>query len=195
MRENISSIRTKKMMVDALEELLQSKGIDKITVLDITKKCGINRQTFYYHFHDIYELAEWMSRSYTEEVLGKEISIDKWDEAVLNAAEFLLKKRKLVISLISSLGHHYITNFLVDYIKPYIRNIVRSIPEGRMVDDSYSDFISNYYTVTFCGILLEWLATGMYKVTPPERLVRMLKITSEGTLEIGLKRYIAEFKR
>ena len=63
-----------------------------------------------------------------------------------------------------------------------------------MVDESYSDFISNYYTVTFCGILIEWLATGMYNVTPPERLVRLLKITSEGTLEISLKRYIAEFK-
>lgn len=40
----------------AFKELLLKKSIDKITINDITEKCGINRQTFYYHFHDIYEL-------------------------------------------------------------------------------------------------------------------------------------------
>ena len=189
MRENISSIRTKKMMVDALEELLQSKGIDKITVLDITKKCGINRQTFYYHFHDIYEPAEGISKSYTEEVLGKNVSIDKWDDAVLNVAEFILKKKKLVLSLMKTVGHHYITNFLFDYIKPYIKNIVETIPEGKDVDEKYADFISNYYTITFSGLLIEWLANELYKTTPPQELVRLLKITSDGTLRLGLKRY------
>lgn len=189
MRENISSARTKKKMVAALEEFLQTKGLDKITVMDITNKCGINRQTFYYHFHDIYELAEWMSKSYTEEVLGEKICIDKWDEAVLNVAEFVLKKKKLVLSLIKTAGHHYITGFLVNYIKPYIKDLVRNLPEGKDIDEKGSEFISNFYTISLSGVIIEYLAAGLYETTPPTELAHMLKIVLEGSIEAALKRY------
>ena len=53
----------------AFKELLLEKSIDKITINDITEKCGINRQTFYYHFHDIYELIEWICETDADHVL------------------------------------------------------------------------------------------------------------------------------
>ena len=52
----MSKATTKFAIAFAFKELLLEKSIDKITINDITEKCGINRQTFYYHFHDIYEL-------------------------------------------------------------------------------------------------------------------------------------------
>lgn len=189
MRENKSSVRTKQLMVNSLEELLQEKGIDKITIQDITKKCNINRQTFYYHFHDVYELAEYMSRSYTEQVLGKEIDVESWDEALLNAASFLLNKKEMVTNLIRSLGHQYITNFLTEYINPYIVNMIRKIPEARNLDENYSDFISNFYTITFSAILVEWLVSEWYKTTSAEDLIQKLKITYDGNMEAAVKRY------
>ena len=53
----MSKATTKFAIAFAFKELLLEKSIDKITINDITEKCGINRQTFYYHFHDIYELS------------------------------------------------------------------------------------------------------------------------------------------
>ena len=50
---------TKQQFSEALDRLLERKSLDRITVSDITDECGLNRQTFYYHFHDIYELIEW----------------------------------------------------------------------------------------------------------------------------------------
>ena len=189
MGENISSTRTKQLMINALETLLQEKGIDKITVQDITGMCKVNRQTFYYHFHDVYELAEYMSKSYTEQVLGNEIDIEQWDKALLNAASFLLKKKEMVTNLIRSLGHQYITNFLTEYIRPYIANIIRKIPEAGNIDENYSGFVSNFYTITFSAILIEWLVNGWYKNTSAEELIQKLKITFDGNIEASVKRY------
>ena len=50
---------TKAAIADTFMELLQEHTIDHITVKDLAEKCGINRQTFYYHFADIYDLMEW----------------------------------------------------------------------------------------------------------------------------------------
>ena len=51
---------TKRAIADSLKDLTRVKSFDKIGVVDITDKCGINRQTFYYHFSDKYELLKWI---------------------------------------------------------------------------------------------------------------------------------------
>ena len=50
---------TKRALAASLKELLLQKPFHKITISDITQHCGVNRMTFYYHFHDIYDLANW----------------------------------------------------------------------------------------------------------------------------------------
>ena len=47
---------TKQAIMNCLLELLSTKQLDKITVKDIIEDCGVNRQTFYYHFEDIPDL-------------------------------------------------------------------------------------------------------------------------------------------
>ena len=42
---------TKIAMAQSLKRMLLIKDLDKITINDITNDCGINRQTFYYHFN------------------------------------------------------------------------------------------------------------------------------------------------
>ena len=46
---------TKNAIMTSLVKLLNEKPLDKITVKDIVEDCGINRNTFYYHYHDIYD--------------------------------------------------------------------------------------------------------------------------------------------
>lgn len=40
---------TKHALEDSLKVLLLRKPFNKITIGDLTKECGINRMTFYYH--------------------------------------------------------------------------------------------------------------------------------------------------
>ena len=39
----------KKMLGNTLKELMNERPLTKITIQDLTKKCGISRQTFYNH--------------------------------------------------------------------------------------------------------------------------------------------------
>ncbi|MCR5795511.1 MAG: TetR family transcriptional regulator, partial [Solobacterium sp.] len=51
---------TKQALAESLKKVLQEKPLDKITIADLTNDCGLNRQTFYYHYHDIYDLIEYI---------------------------------------------------------------------------------------------------------------------------------------
>ena len=43
---------TENAIKDAFWQLLEEKPYNKITVKDIVERCQVNRNTFYYHFHD-----------------------------------------------------------------------------------------------------------------------------------------------
>ena len=49
---------TKTAIKEAFMTLLNKKPFDKITVKEIVEECGINRNTFYYHYEDIYDLLQ-----------------------------------------------------------------------------------------------------------------------------------------
>lgn len=50
----------KKAIALAFKNVMSRKPLEKITVQDITQECGINRQTFYYHFEDRNDLMNWI---------------------------------------------------------------------------------------------------------------------------------------
>jgi AcrR family transcriptional regulator len=54
------SEQTKLQLVAALKTLMAQKPMDKITIAELTGICNIRRQSFYYHFEDIYDLLRWM---------------------------------------------------------------------------------------------------------------------------------------
>ncbi len=54
------STTTKESLAAALKQMMNVKPIGKITVKDLVEICGVNRQTFYYHFDDVYDLLEWV---------------------------------------------------------------------------------------------------------------------------------------
>ena len=60
-------------MANSLKELIQEMPFSKITIDKIVTNCGYNRQTFYYHFQDIYDLVEWTCIEDTEKVLKENI--------------------------------------------------------------------------------------------------------------------------
>jgi AcrR family transcriptional regulator len=52
--------RTRLLLQQALEDLLQKKDFDKISVQDIAEAATVNRATFYDHYSDKYALLECM---------------------------------------------------------------------------------------------------------------------------------------
>ena len=48
--------KTETMLCAAFMELLKKCPFSKITIQKLAGQCGVNRQTFYYHFDNIYDL-------------------------------------------------------------------------------------------------------------------------------------------
>ena len=63
-------VRTRQMLRDALVAQIEEKGFDGITVQDITDRAGLNRATFYLHYHDKQDLLENSLRDAVDELMA-----------------------------------------------------------------------------------------------------------------------------
>ncbi len=59
---------TKEIIAKTFTELLDEKPMSKITVKDIVERCGVNRNTFYYHFRDIPDVVEFILKRKWDEI-------------------------------------------------------------------------------------------------------------------------------
>ena len=95
---------TKKAIRESFLRLVAKKPLDKITVRDIVDDCGINRNTFYYYFQDIYAVLEDYYRDLFE-ALPTQASFSKTLCAFYGAiAEFCAARPHAARSLALSLG-------------------------------------------------------------------------------------------
>lgn len=53
----------KESIAQAFLEMVVAKSIDSISVLDIVREVGVNKNSFYYHFPSKYGVAYWILRS------------------------------------------------------------------------------------------------------------------------------------
>ena len=88
---------TKKALGASLKKILLQKPLEKITITDLTNDCGVNRQTFYYHFHDIYDLIDWIYLAEGEEAIGTQRSYDSWQDGLLSAFKIIEKEKTLYL--------------------------------------------------------------------------------------------------
>ena len=95
---------TKKAIVDSFLQLLGKKPIDKITVRDVVDHCGINRNTFYYYFQDLYAVLEEISHIVAES-LPVEASLSVTIEAFFRSMwSFNAANPRITRGLLMSLG-------------------------------------------------------------------------------------------
>ena len=67
---------TKRAIVESFLKLLNQKPLDKITVKEIVDDCGINRNTFYYHFEDIRALLSFVVDAEVECVITDNTDVE-----------------------------------------------------------------------------------------------------------------------
>ena len=82
-----NSSETKIQMAEALKRLIKEQPFAKITVQDIVKECNINRNTFYYHFENNYDL---LSYTYSREVQNIVDSFHNANATIPQAMDFVL---------------------------------------------------------------------------------------------------------
>lgn len=166
---------TKKAIRSSFVALLNKQTIDKITVKDIVEDCGINRNTFYYHYTDIYDLLQDVFNSEINTFDPNIADKENWKEGFSRAVRFALQNKKAVYHVFNSSARTMLEKYLWELSGKYTEQFVAAQAEGLDVDKTDLKYITVFYKHAFMGIVIEWLIKDM-SVDPMTAIERFGKI-------------------
>lgn len=149
---------TKQALAGSLTSLLRVKRLDKITIQEIVDGADVNRQTFYYHFSDIFDLTRYMIISQYRNLL-KQNGIDGiiLDPDPLSMfLDIMMENKQIALNIYKGMDEAHLRRSLHEVVDPEIEEEVRNIANGRL---SLSDikFAVAFYSSGYYGVFLEWL--------------------------------------
>ena len=110
---------TKEKIAEAVEQMMLTKPVSKITVQSVMEQARMKRQTFYYHYQDIYSVLEW--------IVVREICTPlRYDESVsaedwcMQALTLLRSRQPLLRRISPALGREKLYQLTAGILRPQL---------------------------------------------------------------------------
>ena len=147
MNENPSE--TKIQMAQSLKKFIKDRPFSKITVQDIVADCNINRNTFYYHFENTYDLLSFV---YEQEVKNIVDSFHMANATIPEAMDFVLdyidKNIPLCTCAYDSLGEQQLKIIFEKDLMVFVRATIDFLETRSPVKhtEDFKSFVGYSYT-------------------------------------------------
>lgn len=171
--------RTRQSVFDALADLMLEKEVSDMTVMEVCKKAGINKSTFYLHFKNIDHCVECYFDDTMNTIIGLSKFVDYYrlrnrpDEVVALMLTELEKISDYLGRLIPS-----------DICPPFMNMIKKRLCEaicennGFTIEDNYEEVMSVTYDIAGCVDVILSSFPSFDKEKLSAFLIRRLKSTS-----------------
>ncbi len=158
-----SAIRSRKLINEALADLLTEKPLDKITVTDVVSRADINRGTFYAHYKDISDVVDHLIQqtfsAIQDAVITQTASDATIEHALLTTIQALLEEdlpfyRKILNSGAWAIMQEQLVAVVTDFMLEHKDRFYPGSQEEYLIAIQFcAGGLSNLYRDWFAGKL------------------------------------------
>lgn len=169
---------TKKAIAAALIDLCDRKLFSKISVQDITKEVGLNRQTFYYHFTDKYDLLRWVYKQDSLIYLDSaDLNLDNWEEQALKMLKAMKEKSDFYYNTVSSDADILMSTFS-EITNKLFTTLFEQMDVEKQLLPADKAFYARFFSYGCSGVLNNWILEG-YQETPLEIATQFFRLAKD----------------
>lgn len=151
----------KQAMRVSLLKLLADKPFHQITVKEIVEDCGINRNTFYYHFKDLNELLETTMDEVVQRIVRAHPTVASVESCFDALVEFVLEHRQAMLNLFYSEQRAVVESYLWRVFEYLVTTYLQQLDYYRHLNDADRLLMVDYHKSLFFGLAMHWLKNGL----------------------------------
>lgn len=152
---------TKRAIKESFWKLLNEQPLTQISVREIVEECGINRNSFYYHFQDIPSLIEEIVMDAANALIQQYPSITSIDEGVEAAFRFTLENKKAILHICNSVNRNIYEQYLMRICEYVVTTYFDTVFEKDIDSKSNRDIMILFTKCELFGLSIDWINTGM----------------------------------
>ena len=180
------TMETKNLLASSLIRLTSHKSFDKITIADITAASGFNRQTFYYHFRDKYELLSWIYQRDATQIFKKDITLQNWHDYIRVLLQFIYQNKTFYINTIRC-DDQYFHNFIFKLTSNLFYKAIDSLDKKQQLDHADKMFYSEFFSFGVSGVMINWIIKDMKE--DPIKVANALKNLAKDSEKLAYEKY------
>lgn len=167
-----ASNAAKRQICTVLKELMTQKPLNRITVAEIMRGCGMARQHFYYHFDDVYDAVRWIFEEEAVALLREHEGVMLWQDGLLQLFQYLQENRAVCLCALHSISREHLKRFFQTDVHVIIQGTIQRIAEelNYQVSDGEVDLLTKFYVGALASMMEEWLLGNIQET--PEELIR-----------------------
>ena len=177
---------TKRAIQEAFLAVLNEKSLGKITVKDITDRCGINRNTFYYHYQDIPALLEEICQIQVDKLVNKYPKLNSVEECLDAAMQIVMDNKRAVMHIYNSDNRNTYVSSLWRMCEATVTTYFNTAFTDDRLSPEDRQLLIRYHKCECFGLILDWINNGLREdyVEGTRRLCQMKK----GSVEDMIRR-------
>lgn len=166
--------KTETLLCISFMELLRKYPFPKITIQKIASQCGVNRQTFYYHFDNIYDL---MAKAFEYELIHESNMYEEasWEAAMKKLLQWMQENRVIIKNILTNIESKYLREAIYPLIDKSLSSEYRPNLIVREKTDMDEAFLKRFLTLGITQYVLEW-AENDFKESVDEMIQQMFLI-------------------
>lgn len=157
-----------------LKEMMLTMPLEEINVTALCEKCGCHRQTFYYHFQNIYDLLA--AYFLNEKVTGLTES-----DSIIKALESLIDYSKTNFSFLrssyNSAAHDLVDDFFYNKMVNKIFLILSKNEEGNLSTNAYRILARRFSRLVSDEFGYQFKDTSITPIKFEKRMKRFVKLS------------------
>ena len=179
-------MKTEHRLAEALKEMMTQTSLDEISVTTLVKKCRVNRQTFYYHFHDIYDL---LTLVFLDETIPGIEQAKTIKQTLRYIYDYYKDNKKFIDATINSACHDLFEEFIYNATYRTIVRIVGEQKESKKLHYNDRKLIARFYSQAYSRSIVFYFTT--YKNTTYEGLCNCFAFEDENVFSRAIDNMIA----
>lgn len=152
---------TRRAIKETFLRQLGERPLNQITVKDIVEECGINRNSFYYHFEDLPALVEEILKERVDSLIQSHPTIGSIEQGFDVLVEMLMQNRRAIYHIYNSLSRDIFERYLMEICLYTVTAYVDAALAGQPVGAADREVIIRYHKCVCFGSVIDWLSGGM----------------------------------
>lgn len=174
---------TKQAIRNSCMKLLNEKAYHQITVKDIVEDCGINRNSFYYHYQDLPSLIQEIITDEADKLIQNYSRIESIEDGLNAAVAFALENKKAVLHIHKSANREMYEQYLWKICSHVASTYINTAFSEYNISEQDKQIIIRFHKCECFGLIMDWLDSGM-KSDIADNIRRLCEIRKGMTQEM-----------
>ena len=148
-------MKTEHALARVLKEMMSNQPLDTISVMEISNKCGVSRKTFYYHYHDIYDL---LTQVFLNEKIPNANACENYDQLIETIWKYYKNNEQFINATLNSAGKDLFSEFIFNVFYTSTIKFLNRYESSKNISIGAKKSIARFYASGYSNSLVYYLS-------------------------------------